>query len=133
MTIYLAGHWFMLIVHWRRASQFSTFLKAFGLYLGFRICMTCGMLIYHTQLMVVNLSTNEHLNLYRYEYLWTQDQEGAPKKYRNPYFKGWWGNIMDRMFPSESCYLLPDDQNYLLSSTSLLLTSNVNFDGQNVV
>jgi hypothetical protein len=62
-----------------------------------------GMAVYHTQLAVANLSTNEHINVKRYKYLWTT---GKNRKYRNPWFKGYWGNLMDRLAPSDACYMV---------------------------
>jgi len=73
-----------------------------------------GMSIYHIQLTMVNLSTNEHMNMRKYPYLYIEEENR--KKYKNPWFKGWMGNIMDRMQPSERCYVIPEDHQSLLHS-----------------
>jgi hypothetical protein len=76
-----------------------------------------GMLIYHTQLSMVNLSTNEHLNVRKYKYLYPI--VNGKRKFRNPWFKGWFRNVMDRMQPSEKCYTIPADLQSLTQPASL--------------
>jgi hypothetical protein len=75
-----------------------------------------GMFIYHTQLSMVNLSTNEHLNVRKYKYLYPTIN--GKRQYRNPWFKGWMGNFMDRMKPSKMCYTIPADLQALTASHS---------------
>lgn len=77
-------------------------LLLFTVYEGLYIIPAGGMLIYHTQLSVVNLTTNEHQNLYKYDYL--KKHNG---RYQNPYFRGLWSNFWDRMNPSVNTYELP--------------------------
>jgi len=72
-----------------------------------------GMCIYHTQLAMVNLSTNEHLNVRKYKYLYPV--VNGKRQYKNPWFKGYWGNFMDRMNPSSACYEVPSDHESLIS------------------
>jgi hypothetical protein len=72
-----------------------------GIYVSFNIIPAAGMLIYHTQLTLVNLTTNEHQNLRRYKYL--QNERG---QYSNPFFRGVLGNFVDRFAPSEASYTL---------------------------
>jgi hypothetical protein len=74
-----------------------------------------GMAVYHTQLAMVNLTTNEHINVKRYRYLW---QSPHNRKYKNPWFKGSWGNMMDRLFPSDACYMIAEDQVPLQEQTN---------------
>lgn len=79
--------------------QFRLGLLFYGLYMFLYFLMGAGMLMYHTQLSLTNLTTNEHQNLRRYKYL--QNSHGA---YFNPFFRGLFGNFMDRMFPTEASY-----------------------------
>jgi hypothetical protein len=89
------------------------------LMLGLEICMTLfpvgGLCFYHTQLSAVNLSTNEHINARKYRYLYPPSASGK-RQYKNPWFKGYWGNVMDRMNPSPHCYEIPRDHESLLGN-----------------
>ena len=73
MTWYFVQH----IVLWCKyvgrsdTTTISTGLWILALYLPLHILMTGSLLIYHTQLTLLNLTTNEHLNLQKYDYLWT--------------------------------------------------------------
>lgn len=71
--------------------------------------------MYHTQLSMVNLSTNEHINLKKYHYFFPTKTNGK-KHYKNPWFKGVVGNFNERMNPSESSYVLPADYKGLLEN-----------------
>lgn len=86
--------------------------------LGVEVCLTAlpigGMWIYHTQLCMVNLTTNEHLNVRKYKYLYPVSSKSGKRHYRNPWFKGWFGNFMDRMQPNDRCYLITTEQQALL-------------------
>ena len=74
-----------------------------------------GMWFYHTQLTMVNLTTNEHLNVRKYKYLFKGHH--GKKTYHNPWFKGWFGNMQDRLIhPGECCYMIPKDHESLLNS-----------------
>ncbi|KAG7372327.1 ankyrin repeat domain protein [Nitzschia inconspicua] len=92
------------------------------LMLGLEICLSIfpigGLCFYHTQLSAVNLSTNEHLNVRKYKYLYPPSAKGK-RQYKNPWFKGYWGNIMDRMCPSKQCYEIPHDHEALISGHSV--------------
>jgi hypothetical protein len=90
--------------------RFSWSFCLFGIYLSLVVLFSGGMLIYHTQLMLVNLTTNEHINVSRYKYL--QSESGA---YSNPFFKGWLNNAVDRFFPSVSSYTFPSQHEPLLA------------------
>ena len=58
--------------------------------------MILGLLKYHSSLVVMNLTTNEHLNIQKYSYL--QDVNGM---YDNPYNKqNPWLNLYHSLFPS---------------------------------
>mmetsp|Transcript_133691 Transcript_133691/g.198727 ORF Transcript_133691/g.198727 Transcript_133691/m.198727 type:complete len:660 (+) Transcript_133691:163-2142(+) len=77
-----------------------------------------GMFAYHTQLCMVNLTTNEHLNVRKYKYLYPTSSKSGKRHYRNPWFKGWMGNFMDRMQPSDRCYLITNEQQALMIAGS---------------
>uniref|UniRef100_A0A6U0TF19 Palmitoyltransferase n=1 Tax=Pinguiococcus pyrenoidosus TaxID=172671 RepID=A0A6U0TF19_9STRA len=53
--------------------------------------MSFGMCMYHVQLVLANLTTNEYSNRYRYDYL--KDAAGG---FFNPYNKGFLYNVLDR-------------------------------------
>lgn len=88
--------------------------------LGAEICLIIfpvgGMCVYHTQLAMVNLSTNEHINVRKYKYLYPV--VNGKRQYNNPWFKGFFGNFMDRMNPSPASYEVPADHEALLSDAS---------------
>jgi hypothetical protein len=65
-------------------------------YVGVFIVPGLMMLSYHVQLTARNLTTNEHQNMYRYEYL--KDEAG---RYRNEFDGGLMHNFYMRMVPSE--------------------------------
>ena len=53
-----------------------------------------AMITYHTQLVLSNLTTNEHMNMGRYEHF--RDSNGMV---RNPWDCGILGNLRDRFLP----------------------------------
>ena len=69
--------------------------------------------MYHTQLSMVNLSTNEHINLKKYHYFFPKKANGK-RHFKNPWFKGILGNLNARMNPSENSYVLPLEHQGLL-------------------
>ena len=58
------------------------------------------MVVYHTQLVLGNLSTNEQSNIRRYRYFWSEG------RFRNPFDHGKVRNILLRMSPDRSSYEL---------------------------
>jgi palmitoyltransferase ZDHHC13/17 len=126
ITIYFIMFWIMLLVHYSRKSStthrgnFLTLL--FGIYLGLHILFSGGMVIYHLQLIYVNLTTNEHINVSRYEYFWdttstkstnstnnTHNNVVPRRVFYNPWDKGCLRNLYDRLIePGDHCYLIPD-------------------------
>jgi palmitoyltransferase ZDHHC13/17 len=137
MTLYFSGFWYLLIVYISRhraaaagaagtASDMPWMTIVLGIYLGLHVLLSGGMLLYHTQLVMANLTTNEHLNMARYDYLWVGPATPASatttgqaqRRYKNPWFKGWWGNLMDRFHPSEASYMLPEQHEGLLPLTT---------------
>jgi len=59
------------------------------------------MFVYHTQLTVKNLTTNEHMNLFKYKYL--KNEAG---RFSNPFDRGFMSNVGSRFMPSEDTYVL---------------------------
>jgi len=83
-----------------------------GVFLGVHMTVPAGMVLYHVQLIWVNLTTNEHINTSKYDYLWHIVATGDParpvvRRYRNPWNHGPWHNLLARLFPSDASYLLP--------------------------
>jgi len=56
-----------------------------------------AMVAYHAQLIYSNLTTNEHINLHRYDYF--QDPQN-PMRFKNPYDNGILQNILYKFFPA---------------------------------
>jgi hypothetical protein len=119
MSLALGSFTITLFIYLRRYTKAGHSMPWMTLLMGLEVALTglpiFGMWVYHTQLTMVNLTTNEHLNVRKYKYLY-KIQNGK-KVYKNPWFKGWWGNAMDRFSPSERCYMIPKDQQELLSLT----------------
>ena len=63
--------------------------------------MAGGLALYHTQLIMRNLTTNEHQNQFRYHYL--KDSFG---RYWNPFERGFVNNFMSRCLPGKESYML---------------------------
>lgn len=68
--------------------------------------MVLSLLFYHLSLISKNLSTNEHLNIWRYTYL--RDEFG---RFHNRFDKGRYANFMSRLFPGPECYIVPGQTN----------------------
>mmetsp|Transcript_19196 Transcript_19196/g.47450 ORF Transcript_19196/g.47450 Transcript_19196/m.47450 type:complete len:620 (-) Transcript_19196:69-1928(-) len=119
MTSALVSHAITLYIYLRRYTK--TEPMPWGLFLmGLEVCVCLlpvgGLFLYHTQLAMVNLSTNEHINLKKYHYFFPKKANGK-KHYKNPWFKGVVGNFNERMNPSESSYVLPADYQGLLENS----------------
>jgi ankyrin repeat protein len=99
----------------KEKGEISWLLLALGIEICFTILPIGGLCFYHTQLSVVNLSTNEHINVRKYKYLYPPSANGK-RQYKNPWFKGYWGNFMDRMNPSPTCYEVASDHESLMGS-----------------
>jgi hypothetical protein len=130
MTLALGSFLITLIMYTRRYTQTNT-MPWFTILCGFEIAICLlpigGMLAYHTQLTMVNLTTNEHLNVRKYKYLYPTIN--GKRTYRNPWFKGWWGNTMDRFHPTDMCYMIPAERQGLTSSNN----KTDNYSGDAVV
>ena len=110
ISIYFINFWILLFVHFTRTSstdQKSIFTLIFGIYLGLHILFSGGMVIYHAQLIWANLTTNEHIHLARYDYLW-DTSTSSRRIFANPWNKGCLNNMYDRfILPGDHCYLVP--------------------------
>mmetsp|Transcript_29497 Transcript_29497/g.45202 ORF Transcript_29497/g.45202 Transcript_29497/m.45202 type:complete len:174 (-) Transcript_29497:19-540(-) len=74
-----------------------------------------GLCLYHTQLIGMNLTTNEHANWRRYSYLMSSSSSSNNNgqhvvQYKNPYKQpgGFFGNIHSRCIPGPHSYELPN-------------------------
>jgi hypothetical protein len=76
-----------------------------GLILGLHVFFPAGMLIYHTQLTGLNMTTNEHLNLFKYPYL-------RPNRPYSPWDRGFYSNFVNRI-------VYPDERSYELANSPL--------------
>lgn len=109
MALAVIGFLITLAIYLHRQPQMDWGLLAGGIYVGLFIFPSGGMCIYHTQLMIVNLTTNEHQNVTRYKYL--VNEQG---QYKNRFFRGYRNNVLDRFAPSESSYTLPEQESPLV-------------------
>jgi len=105
MTLAEIGFISTWILYLRRGNgDFEWLIFFVSLYLSLFILMTGGLLIYHTQLVATNLTTNEHQNIFRYKYL--KRENG---RLFNPFHKGLLGNILSRIIPGDDSYVLSRD------------------------
>jgi hypothetical protein len=88
------------VLHMYRGGRFETWIFLSSVYLSLYILMTTGLLIYHTNLVIANLTTNEHQNVSKYKYL------RKAGMFHNPFNKGFISNIFTRCFPSRDSYTL---------------------------
>lgn len=119
VTLYFAGFWILFVVYLVRIPHVPVVTILAGMFLGAHILMSGGMLIYHTQLVVANLTTNEHLNVARYDYLWKSTGKDGSRQFSNPWNRGWYHNIVDRLWPSDSSYQIPETHERLLSGRAV--------------
>lgn len=109
LTTSIIGFVTTLGIYLHRLDSFNWTLCFLGSYLGLYIMLGGGLLVYHTQLSTVNLTTNEHQNMGRYKYL--RSERG---QYHNAFFKGALSSYMDRCMPGDHVYTLPSSQQSLL-------------------
>jgi hypothetical protein len=60
--------------------------------------MVGALAVYHTQLIALNLTTNEHQNYWRYDYF----KDAVTGRSRNPFDKGVWQNCLARVVYGET-------------------------------
>eukprot|EP00565_Helicotheca_tamesis_P007460 CAMPEP_0185727478 /NCGR_PEP_ID=MMETSP1171-20130828/3158_1 /TAXON_ID=374046 /ORGANISM="Helicotheca tamensis, Strain CCMP826" /LENGTH=808 /DNA_ID=CAMNT_0028396057 /DNA_START=84 /DNA_END=2510 /DNA_ORIENTATION=- len=90
------------ILYLHRSPKFPWGAFCSGLVCSFFVIPMGCMLVYHTQLTAKNLTTNEHINVWKYKYL--QDKGGH---FSNPFDKGVLKNFVSRFDPGEDSYVLP--------------------------
>lgn len=117
LTLYLFGFWIALIKHVIRYQDHRPWWTAVvGAVLGVHIVFPAGMIFYHTQLIMVNLTTNEQINVRKYDYFWETSKPAdlknnipALKRFHNPWNRGVGNNFYQRFVPSEAAYRLPEE------------------------
>ena len=109
-----------LVIHASRYRNERGSIPWLVIVLGGQICALLfpvgGLFLYHTQLTLMNLSTNEHINMRRYKYL--HPVINGRRVYKNPWDKGYLGNIMDRFYPSPACYEIHSDFQSLINKSA---------------
>mmetsp|Transcript_12828 Transcript_12828/g.19448 ORF Transcript_12828/g.19448 Transcript_12828/m.19448 type:complete len:687 (+) Transcript_12828:88-2148(+) len=88
----------------RRIPDFDWYTCIVSMYITvFGVCVAV-LFLSHIAALGTNLTTNEQINLRRYEYFW--DSQG---RFRNPWNRGFCTNIYDRIFPNNALFILPDN------------------------
>ena len=91
-----------LIVFTLRSPEVHLGVTIVGLFISLIVIPSGGMLVYHTQLIWRNLTTNEHQNIYRYKYFQRKEGNG----FHNPFDHGFFRNLMSRCIPGEDSYII---------------------------
>ena len=97
-------------------GSFPWVVVGFGTEISVILIPVAGLLIYHIQLTLMNMSTNEHINLRRYKYL--HPVINGRRVFKNPWDKGFFGNLMDRFNPSPACYEIHSDFESLIKKVA---------------
>jgi len=97
-------------------GSFPWFTIAAGGLISFILFPVGGLFIYHTQLTMMNLTTNEHINLRKYKYL--HPVIGGRRVFKNPWDRGYLNNFMDRFHPSPASYEIHSDFEALINKTA---------------
>mmetsp|Transcript_16179 Transcript_16179/g.44791 ORF Transcript_16179/g.44791 Transcript_16179/m.44791 type:complete len:647 (-) Transcript_16179:208-2148(-) len=103
-------------------GSFPWLVIAFGSEIMFALIPIGTLLVYHTQLTLKNLSTNEHMNMMRYKYLFPVIS--GRRIYRNPWDKGFVGNVLGKLNPSRACYEIPSDFESLINADAPMPASS---------
>lgn len=85
-----------------RCKTFPKAVFASGLYFSLYLLPVSMMVGYHTQLVLINMTTNEQIGVRKYKYFW--DENG---RFRNPFDQGKIRNILMRLSPDRSLYQIP--------------------------
>ena len=91
-----------LIVYTLRSPKVHLGVTIVGLFISLIVIPSGGMLVYHTQLIWRNLTTNEHQNIYRYKYFRSKEGSG----FHNPFDHGFFRNLMSRCIPGDDSYIM---------------------------
>jgi hypothetical protein len=116
MALSVIGFLITLGIYLHRQPEMQWGLLWGGLYVGLFIFPSGGMCIYHTQLLLVNLTTNEHQNVNRFRYLYNEQGQ-----YKNPFFRGLFRNVLNRFSPDESSYTIPMTQQSLVQKADAFI------------
>ena len=100
MTLGLIYFWIMLWLYATRRRVVWVWILGLGN--GINILFAAAMLLYHTFLASRNLTSYEYWNGIRY------DKHGRRNRRKNPWARGCWYNVMDRLAPTEASYMLPE-------------------------
>jgi len=125
MALALLSFFGTLVIHTSRYRTEHGSLPWLVLGLGTEICLifipVAGLLIYHTQLTLLNLTTNEHMNLRRYKYFYPVID--GRRVFKNPWNKGYLDNFKDRFNPSPACYEIHSDFESLINKNAPMPSS----------
>ena len=111
------------VLHRSLTSGQHTFPKGLfvvGLYIGVYLLPVAGMAMYHTRLLLANISTNEQMNFRRYRYFWVEEEDRGDgqdedeenktstvrRNFVNPFDQGRIRNVLSKLVPDRSCYVL---------------------------
>jgi len=94
--------WILYLRHCSKIQSFDLLSFLGGLFVCIFMIPSVTMFLYHTNLIVRNLTTNEHQNFFRYNYL--KDELG---RYHNAYDRGILHNFHSRLCPGPWTYALP--------------------------
>mmetsp|Transcript_31524 Transcript_31524/g.52662 ORF Transcript_31524/g.52662 Transcript_31524/m.52662 type:complete len:603 (+) Transcript_31524:255-2063(+) len=90
---------YMSLTYWSR-GPITTLFFCFLCYTALLTCGISGLASYHIKLVMKNMTTNEEINCYRYEYF-----RNEFNMIDNPFKKATlMGNLMDALFPSNKLY-----------------------------
>jgi len=85
-----------------RCKTFPMAVFASGFYFSLYLLPVSMMVGYHTQLVLINMTTNEQIGVRKYKYFW--DENG---RFRNPFDQGKVRNVLMRLSPDRSLYQIP--------------------------
>lgn len=93
------------VYFWRRSVYFSAWYILFLLYSFVMFLMVLGLLNYHLKLVTSNLTTNEDINMSRYQYMRNEFNVLS-----NPFDRGSpWANLLDGLFPATTSFYCRED------------------------
>lgn len=105
------GFIFNWVLFLHRSPTMPWFWLFLGIFQAMHILPCGGMFLYHTQLSIANLTTNEQMNVGRYDYLnekTTNSTGHTTRRFKNPWAKSHFRNLLDRLSPTEEMYMLPE-------------------------
>ena len=105
-TLCSAAFLLTTFLYWYRCNgSFNWIFTVFIAYSMLMLLPICGLASYHIKLLMINMTTNEEANAYRYTYL-----RNEFRMFSNPFDRGdKWSNLLDGLFPSKKLYYRRDD------------------------